>query len=290
MVDPNNRFIFPLADGDVSFQHESMISNMTVDDEIALEVENAYEFFTVDHPENIGDGLLKMNYNIIKGSLSGVGLMATAPFLDAAKCYSEKDEDGNIAGVLGGIKGFGTGIYRGLIGGVCLTGAGLGYGLKQFAEGLSPQKNAETIANGVNTICTDISHLAMSPVGKLVLQKGYGLEEFIASDEKYIKAREEEERIANQEEDQEDNFDEENNEFNINNEQKIPHRRVIRINTGNSDFHNIRTKDHDDFDHSRLHPAYRKSVSTLNDDSEGSDLEDSILYPNTHVKKDVHDV
>lgn len=143
-------------------------------------VDHSYQFFITDTPGNFVDGFGQLQYNATKGVLAGSTLLLCAPLKDAYTRYNSEEKDGRRGGIEGGLKGFGQGMARGIIGGVLLTSSGVAYGLGQFGKGIVQLRNVTDAADAVARMDRDFRRLTHDPVTGLVLQKGYGLEEYLA--------------------------------------------------------------------------------------------------------------
>jgi hypothetical protein len=156
------------------------------------ECEHYYQFFMTQEPDDIIEGFGAMQYNAGKGFIAGSVLAVTAPFKDAHDRFVEvrSTEEGNlcvketdeIGGFEGGVRGFGEGAARGFVGWWVLTAAGAAYGAGQFARGFVSLKNIPMFVAASNTAVDEYWRLTKDPIKKLVLQKGFGLEDWLVAD------------------------------------------------------------------------------------------------------------
>lgn len=85
--------------------------------------------FSLKRPKDIREGLGQGVGNILKGALGGAALLVTAPIKGAY-------DGGNSEGSWGAMKGFGTGLGIGVVGGVTMMVGGAVTGVAQIGRGL----------------------------------------------------------------------------------------------------------------------------------------------------------
>lgn len=190
-------------------------------DHTGKEVPHTYQFFITDEPADFVEGFGQGQYNFGKGFITGVVLGLSAPIVDAQEFYDKEDpefreekqkeydallaeleataategrtlteeekppaikpEDVR-AGFEGGVKGLGQGAARGFVGGMLLFFSGAAYGLLQTAKGFASLKNIPMMAHFIDQTEEDYERIKNDPIKKFILQKGYGLEEYIIAD------------------------------------------------------------------------------------------------------------
>jgi len=190
-------------------------------DHTGKEVPHTYQFFITDEPADFVEGFGQGQYNLGKGFITGVVLGFSAPIVDAQEFYDKEDpefreekqkeydallaeleataategrtlteeekppaikpEDVR-AGFEGGVKGLGQGAARGFVGGMLLFFSGAAYGLLQTAKGFASLKNIPMMAHFIDQTEEDYERIKNDPIKKFILQKGYGLEEYIIAD------------------------------------------------------------------------------------------------------------
>jgi len=125
------------------------------------EAKKNYSFFNSRNPENLVVGLRDLQYNTCKGVVAGTVLLFSASVYD---CVNGSHANG----VEGGVRGFGEGLTRGLIGGPAVMAAGATNGVIQFAKGFSALENVHNSAVGLDSIGVDIYRATREPIRDLV--------------------------------------------------------------------------------------------------------------------------
>lgn len=188
-----------------------------------VEVPYTYQFFVTDEPADFIDGFGMGQYNAGKGFIAGCVLAASAPIVDTMDSYSfnlkkqEKDQNeandeivaatgieeyrkdievSQLQAVEAATAGFGKGVVRGFVGGVVLTFAGLTYGVISLAKGLFSIKNIPLCYKFTGDCMRDYERLKGDPIQSFVLQKEYGLEEFIVKEEARLEKAAEDLRLG----------------------------------------------------------------------------------------------
>jgi len=121
-----------------------------------------YQFFITDEPKDFVTGFLKGQYNFLKGGISGATLAVAAPFKDSYDGF-------NANGWEGGVRGFGSGLSRGVIGGFTLGATGLVTGVYQPLRGLANLDNIPQAVKGVEAVHKDLSKLVRTPIVNLIV-------------------------------------------------------------------------------------------------------------------------
>jgi hypothetical protein len=135
-----------------------------------------YQYFLSEAPESVVEGVFKAQYNILKGAMAGMTLLICAPPKDMVDGYMNVEDDSELSRLGGAAKGLGSGVLRGTVGSVIMITGGLAHGAQQLAGGVVALKN---VPRSASAAATDASRVATDPLHTLLLQKGYGLEEFL---------------------------------------------------------------------------------------------------------------
>lgn len=122
-----------------------------------------YQFFLTDEPKDFITGFLKGQYNFLKGVIAGATLAVCAPFKDSYDGYI------NANGWSGGVRGLGSGIARGLIGGLAIGATGLVTGIYQLLRGLASLDIPQAV-KGFEAVHKDISKLVRTPIVDLIVR------------------------------------------------------------------------------------------------------------------------
>lgn len=124
--------------------------------------ETKYQFFITDEPKDFVTGFLKGQYNFLKGGIAGATLAVCAPFKDSYDGF-------NANGWEGGVRGFGSGLSRGLIGGLAIGATGLVTGIYQPLRGLANLDNIPQAVKGCEAVHKDLSKLVRTPIVNLIV-------------------------------------------------------------------------------------------------------------------------
>lgn len=121
-----------------------------------------YQFFITDEPKDFVTGFLKGQYNFLKGGIAGATLAVAAPFKDSYDGFQAN-------GWEGGVRGLGSGVSRGLIGGITLGATGLVTGIYQPLRGLANLDNIPQAVKGCEAVHKDLSKLVRTPIVNLIV-------------------------------------------------------------------------------------------------------------------------
>jgi hypothetical protein len=121
-----------------------------------------YQFFITDEPKDFVTGFLKGQYNFLKGGIAGATLAVCAPFKDSYDGF-------NANGWEGGVRGFGSGLSRGFIGGLAIGATGLVTGVYQPLRGLANLDNIPQAVKGCEAVHKDLSKLVRTPIVNLIV-------------------------------------------------------------------------------------------------------------------------
>jgi len=124
-----------------------------------------YLFFITDKPKDFITGFLTGQYNILKGCFAGATLAVCAPFKDSYCGF-------NSNGWAGGVRGLGSGISRGLIGGLAIYATGLVTGIYQLLCGVENLDIPQAV-KGCEAVHKDLSKLVRTPIVTLISSKEY---------------------------------------------------------------------------------------------------------------------